>query len=101
MITINAHVFQRQQDNLTMISGALNHIEEQVYLFRDILDDLPPEIKKQLEKRFDDRITGVGCVCNCLATLTERMGEEAGDWSFWARETGTEISYKPLQGGGL
>ena len=101
MININVHVFQRHQEHLAMLSGALGHLEEQVYLFRDILDDLPPEIKNRLEKRFDDRITGVGCVCNCLATLTERMGEEAGDWALWALQTGTEIKYKPVQGGAI
>ena len=101
MIIINAHVFQCQQEDLTMLSGALNHIEAQVYQFLDILDELPPDLKEQLQESLNNRVTGVGCVCKCLSTLTGKMSGDSSDWAFWARQTGTEITYKPVPGGAL
>lgn len=94
-IRINARILEAHQYNMSMLSGALVNIEEQVYQFLDILDELPPTQKEQIKKSFNERVTGIGSVCHCLSVIAEKTGDDFDEYAFWARETGTEISYQP------
>ena len=93
-IQINKDILESHHQNIVMMSGALENIEEQVYHLTDILDDLPPSIKSDIMHRFNQRITGIGSVCHCLAQLAVRESDTVDDWVGWAIHTGVNIEFE-------
>lgn len=95
-IQINKQTLEDHHQNIVMMSGALENIEEQVYHLTDILDDLPPKIKEDIMYRFNQRITGIGSVCHCLAQLAQKESDIVDDWVYWAVHTGANIKFQPV-----
>jgi len=90
-IIINDHTFSKLEDNLKNLSGAIDHISEQV---GHICEGLPEGIKGQVDDLLNHKISGIIVTCHCLKTMAAGMGEEVSDWSFWAHKTNFSVDFK-------
>lgn len=91
-IIINNHVFDKHQQALYNLSGAMDHLTRQV---GHLLEDLPKEVEAMVRDLLDHKISGIMSVCGCIENMAEGLAADAGDWQFWANMEKIKIVYRP------
>lgn len=78
--TVNAHVFNRQEDNLAHLASAIETIGDRVLKLAGLVKTGSEAEQVLLEKEATD----IYSVLHCLGVVADECGSRAAGWRAWA-----------------